>query len=322
MTSCGAFTAACLPFNPADMFRNAYILLILTMLCWAGNSIAGKIAVGHVSPMLLNTMRWLVAALVLGILYREMIRTEAPALKKNGLLLLFLGTLGFTGFSIALYTALLHTSAINVSIEQAAMPLVVFLFNFMLFRTGVSAAQIMGFLLSAIGVLLIISHGEPARLIAMDFNIGDLIMLGAVVCYGVYIVALRLKTALGWQTFLFALILAGFISSLPFTIWEFAVGNSILPTATGWGVIAYTAIFPSLISQALFIRGVELIGANRAGLFINLVPIFATLMSIAILGEEFHAYHALALILVLGGIGLAERSGRKRAAGLKPHRPS
>ena len=304
------------------MFRNAYILLILTMLCWAGNSIAGKIAIGHVSPMLLNTMRWLVAALVLGILYREMIRTEAPALKKNGLLLLFLGTLGFTGFSVALYTALLHTSAINVSIEQAAMPLVVFLFNFMLFRTGVAAAQIMGFLLSAIGVLLIISHGEPARLIAMDFNIGDLIMLGAVLCYGAYTVALRLKPALRWQTFLFALALAGFISSLPFTIWEFAVGNGILPTATGWGVIAFAAIFPSLISQAFFIRGVELIGANRAGLFINLVPIFATLMSIAILGEGFHAYHALALILVLGGIGLAERSGRKRAAGFKPHRPS
>lgn len=304
------------------MSRNAYILLILTMLFWAGNSVAGKIAVGHISPMLLNTMRWLVAALVLGILYREMIRAEAPALKQNGLPLLLLGGLGFTGFSVGLYTALLYTSAINVSIEQAAMPLVVFLFNFMLFRTGVAAAQIMGFVLSAIGVLLIISHGDPSRLIAMDFNVGDLIMLAAVICYGAYTVALRLKPTLRWQTFLFALTLAGFISSLPFTIWEFANGNGILPTTTGWGVIAYTAIFPSLLGQAYFIRGVELIGANRAGLFINLVPIFATLMSITILGEEFYAYHALALILVLGGIGLAERSGRKQAAGIKPHRPS
>lgn len=304
-----------MPVKPAHMPRNAYILLVLTMLFWAGNSIAGKIAVGHVSPMLLNTMRWLVAGVVLGILYRNMIRTESATLRKNTLLLMFLGGLGFTGFSVGLYAALVYTSVINVSIQQASMPLVVFLFNFLLFRTGVAAAQIMGFILSAIGVLLVISQGEPARLLAMDFNIGDLIMLAAVVCYGAYTVVLRLKPRLRWQTFLFALTLAGFITSLPFTIWEFAAGNGIIPTPIGWAAIIYAAVFPSLLGQAYFIRGVELVGANRAGLFINLVPIFATLLSITLLGEDFHLYHAVALIFVFGGIGLAEYGGRKRAAG-------
>lgn len=284
------------------------------MLFWAGNSIAGKIAVGHISPMLLNTMRWLVASLVLGVLYRQMIRMESAVLRQNALPLLLLGGLGMTGFSVALYAALVHTSAINVSIQQAAMPLVVFLLNFLLFRTSVAAAQLMGFLLSAIGILLIISHGEPSRLLALNFNIGDLIMLAGVVFYGIYTVALRLKPALRWQTFLFALVLAGFITSLPFTIWEFAKGDGIIPSVTGWAVVVFVSIFPSLLGQAYFIRGVERIGANRAGLFINLVPIFATLMSITILGEDFHLYHAIALALVLGGIGLAERSGGKRAA--------
>lgn len=296
------------------MPRNAYILLILTMLFWAGNSIAGKIAVGHISPMLLNTMRWLVASLVLGVLYRQMIRMESAVLRQNALPLLLLGGLGMTGFSVALYAALVHTSAINVSIQQAAMPLVVFLLNFLLFRTSVAAAQLMGFLLSAIGILLIISHGEPSRLLALNFNMGDLIMLAGVVFYGIYTVALRLKPILRWQTFLFALVLAGFITSLPFTIWEFAKGHGIIPSVTGWAVVVFVSIFPSLLGQAYFIRGVERIGANRAGLFINLVPIFATLMSITILGEDFHLYHAIALALVLGGIGLAERSGGKRAA--------
>ena len=295
------------------MPRNAYILLILTMLFWAGNSIAGKIAVGHISPMLLNTMRWLAASLVLGLLYRQAIRIESAVLRQNALPLLLLGGLGMTGFSVALYAALVHTSAINVSIQQAAMPLVVFLLNFLLFRTSVAAAQLMGFLLSAIGILLIISHGEPSRLLALNFNIGDLIMLAGVVFYGIYTVALRLKPALRWQTFLFALVLAGFVTSLPFTIWEFAKGDGIIPSATGWAVVVFVSVFPSLLSQAYFIRSVELVGANRAGLFINLVPIFATLMSITILGEDFHLYHAIALALVLGGIGLAERSGRKRA---------
>lgn len=296
------------------MPRNAYILLILTMLFWAGNSIAGKIAVGHISPMLLNTMRWLAASLVLGLLYRQAIRIESAVLRQNALPLLLLGGLGMTGFSVALYAALVHTSAINVSIQQAAMPLVVFLLNFLLFRTSVAAAQLMGFLLSAIGILLIISHGEPSRLLALNFNMGDLIMLAGVVFYGIYTVALRLKPILRWQTFLFALVLAGFITSLPFTIWEFAKGDGIIPSVTGWAVVVFVSIFPSLLGQAYFIRGVERIGANRAGLFINLVPIFATLMSITILGEDFHLYHAIALALVLGGIGLAERSGGKRAA--------
>ena len=297
------------------MLRNAYLLLVLTTLFWAGNAVAGKLAVGHVSPMLLNTMRWLVAGVVLAALYRGEIRAEWPVVRRNAGLLLVLGAFGFTGFSVALYTAVTHTSVINVSIEQASMPLAVFLFTFLLFRTGVTAAQVAGFLLSIAGVALTVSHGEPARLLEMDFNVGDLLMLAGVACYGGYTAALRLKPQLGWQTFLFALVLAGFVTSLPFTLWEFASGRGIAPTTVGWAVVAYTAIFPSLLAQALYIRGVELIGANRAGLFINLVPIFGTLLSILILGEAFHLYHALALAMVLGGIWLAENSGRKRGTG-------
>ena len=95
---------------------------------------------------------------------------------------------------------------------------------------------------------------------------------------------------------------------------EFWAGAAILPDARGWGVIAYTVLFPSILAQIFYIRGVELIGANRAGLFINLVPIFGTLLSIVLLGEAFFAYHAVAMALVLGGIWLAETSGRKLAA--------
>lgn len=297
------------------MPRNAYVLLVLTTLFWAGNAIAGKLAVGHVSPMLLNTMRWLVAGAVLGALYRDAIRAEWPVVRQNAGLLFLLGGFGFTGFSVALYAGVVHTTAINVSIEQAAMPLVVFLLNFLLFRAGVTAAQVAGFLLSIAGVALTVSHGDPARLAEMDFNVGDLIMLAGVLCYGGYTAALRLKPRLGWQTLLFALMLAGFVTSLPFSAWEFAAGAGTVPTATGWALVVFTAIFPSLLGQAFFIRGVELIGANRAGLFINLVPIFGTLLSILILGEAFHLYHAAALAMVLGGIWLAENSGRKRGAG-------
>ena len=97
------------------------------------------------------------------------------------------------------------------------------------------------------------------------------------------------------------------------------MGSTSLPDARGWSVIFYTAIFPSILAQIFYVRGVELIGANRAGLFVNLVPVFGTLLSVALLGEKFRIYHAVALALVLGGIALAELGGRKAAAG-KPSR--
>jgi drug/metabolite transporter (DMT)-like permease len=102
---------------------------------------------------------------------------------------------------------------------------------------------------------------------------------------------------------------SGAITSLPFTFAEFQLGAGIWPDPRGWAILAYVVIFPSIVSQIFYIRGVEMIGANRAGLFINLVPIFGTLLSILIVGEYFHVYHALALALVFGGIWLAERSG-------------
>ena len=296
------------------MLRHAYLLLVLTTLFWGANAVAGKLAVGHISPMLLNSMRWLVAAAVLAPLFRERIKADLPALRENAVTFLVLGGFGFTGFSVALYSAVAYTSAINVSIEQAAMPLVVFLVNFLLFRTGVIPAQVLGLLLSVAGVALTASHGDLSRIAELDFNRGDLIMLAGVLCYGGYTAALRLKPALPWQSVLFAFVLAALVTSIPFTIWEFATGRGTIPTATGWALVAFTAIFPSMLAQAFYIRGVEMIGANRAGLFINLVPLFGTLLSIIVVGEAFHPYHAIALAMVLGGIGLAEHSGRKRAS--------
>ena len=110
-----------------------------------------------------------------------------------------------------------------------------------------------------------------------------------------------------------SLSIAALVTSLPFLLWEIAAGKVIVPDARGWAVIVYTAIGASVVSQIFYISGIELIGANRAGLFINLVPIFGTLLSVLIVGETFQLYQALALVLVLGGIWLAEYSGRKIA---------
>ncbi|HRP79025.1 MAG TPA: DMT family transporter [Aquamicrobium sp.] len=297
------------------MFRNAYLLLILTTLFWAGNAVAGKLAVGHVSPMALTTLRWGLATVVMLAIGLPRLRRDWPVVRRHLPLLTLLGAAGFSVFNAMQYSALLFTSAINISIEQAAMPMLVFVANFLLHRIGVAPGQIIGFTLSLLGVVLTATHGDPTRLAALDLNRGDALMLLAIVIYAGYTVALRHKPAIHWQSLMIVLCGSAFVVSLPFLLWEGLSGSMILPDARGWTIAVYTAIFPSVLSQVFFIRGVELIGANRAGLFINMVPIFGTLLSIIILGEAFHLYHAAAMALVLGGIWLAEHSGRKHAQG-------
>jgi drug/metabolite transporter (DMT)-like permease len=295
------------------MHRNAYLLLILTTLFWGGNAVAGKLAVGHISPMLLTTIRWGLAMTVLLFIGRARLKHDWPVVRRHLWLLTALGGLGFTVFNMALYTALIYTTAINASIEQAGMPMLIFAANFLLFRLQVTWAQIVGFVLSVVGIVFTATHGEPQRLLELDVNFGDALMLIAVLVYSAYTVALRFKPAIHWQSLMIMLTGTAFVTSVPFAVVEFWTGNAIVPDGQGWAIVLFTVVFPSLLAQIFYIRGVELIGANRAGLFINLVPIFGTLLSIVILGEDFHLYHAVAMALVLGGIGLAEHSGRKMA---------
>ncbi|MGD9915350.1 MAG: DMT family transporter [Rhizobiaceae bacterium] len=296
------------------MHRPAYVFLLLTTLFWGGNAIAGKLAVGHISPLLLNASRWTIAFAILAWMGRRQVAADWAAIRPKLGLLAMLGILGFTIFNIALYTALVHTSAINASIEQAGMPMLIFMLNFLLFGVRARAAQFVGFVMSIAGVALTASHGDPAQLLHLALNVGDALMLVAVVVYSIYTVALRYKPPVHWLSLMVVLTGSATLSSVPFAIGEFAWGGGIAPDARGWAIIAYTAIFPSILAQIFYIRGVELIGANRAGLFINLVPVFGTVLSIMLLGEDFHAYHALALALTLGGIALAEWSGRRAAA--------
>lgn len=295
------------------MHRRAYLFLLLTTLLWGGNSVAGKLAVDHVSPMTLVFLRWVLAVAILLPIGWRTIKEDWPVVRKHWLVLAALGASGFTLFNTIFYTALNYTTAINVSIEQAAMPVLIIVANFIFFRLRVSWTQIAGVVLTIAGVILTACHGDPRRLLTLELNFGDAIMLVAVILYSGYSVGLRLKPVMRWQSLMLALAVAALITSLPFFLWEVAAGKVIAPDISGWLVIVYTAIGASVISQILYIKGNEMIGANRAGLFINLVPIFGTLLSVLIVGETFQLYQALALVLVLGGISLAEYSGRKIA---------
>lgn len=294
--------------------RLAYIALFFTTLFWAGNAVAGKLAVGHISPMVLTLLRWSMAfTIMLAIAGPQAWRERRQILPHIPILIVY-GVVGFAFFNVTLYGALNYTSAINVMIEQSAVPAVIFIANFLLFRIRVHIGQIIGFLLSLIGVAVVASNGSLARLAALDINFGDALMGLSILCYAAYSVGLRFKPDIHWKPMMLVMAFGALLTSIPFAIWEMNGPNAVWPDRQGWLVSFYTAVFPAIISQVLYIRGVMLIGANRAGLFINLVPVIGTLLAIIILGEVFHVYHAIAMALVIGGIALAENSGRRAKA--------
>lgn len=285
-----------------------HILLVLTMLIWSGNAIIGKFAVGHISPMVLTFSRWLLAFVIIALVARRQIRQDWPIIKKNLPYLLSMGVVGYTSFNILLYSALHHTTAINVAIEQAAMPLVIFIGNLLLYRAKFGWAQVAGFCLTLVGVVLVITDGDISRLVDQPLNRGDIMMFIAVLFYATYSIALKRKPQLHWLSLLAALFTGALVSSLFAMGWEIQAGNAVFPTTTT-GIIAiiYTGIFASIIAQASFIEGVDRLGANSAGIYINLLPIFAALLAVLLLDETLGTHHAAALVLVISGISLVQR---------------
>lgn len=296
------------------MHSRAYLFLIIATLCWGGNAVTAKLAVGHISPMTFTFLRWMVAAIVILSISLPQVRKDWPVAKQHLPVLIFLGIVGYTCFNALLYNAVHYTTAINVTIEQAAIPFLIFVANFVLFRIRVSAAQVFGFSLTLVGVALTAAHGDLASLVALSVNYGDGLMIFAIIAYAAYTIALRWRPPVDWRTLMAIPALAALFSSIPLMAWEYQAGNLMMPDLTGWGATLYTGIFASLVAQILYIRGVIELGANRAGLFINLVPVFGTLLSVAILGEQLFFFHILALALSLGGIAIAERWKPKQPA--------
>ncbi|WP_303832012.1 DMT family transporter [Asticcacaulis taihuensis] len=291
----------------AILFR-AYGLLTLTSLIWAGNSVAGKIAAGHIDPILLTTLRWSIAALVITALSIKHLKADWPVIKRHWPLLFGYGASGFALFNILLYSALTQTAAVNVMIEQAGIPLIIFLGNFLLFRIKATPAQLTGFVMTFAGVLITASHGDIHHLLHLKLNIGDVMMLGAILVYGGYTISLKWKPMIHWQSLLAIPCIGGALTCVPFIIWRAFTHPFDTPDATGWGVVAYAALFVALLASATYIAGIELIGPNRAGLFINLLPIFGVFLAVLILREPLHGFHLVALALVCGGIVLSEWS--------------
>jgi len=291
------------------LFGRPFLLLILTMLMWGGNAVASRLAVGHISPMALTCLRWLGVCLILTPLMGRQVAADLPALLPRWRYIVVMAALGFTVFNALMYASAHHTSAVNLTILQGSVPVLVLIGSLVWFGTRIRLVQILGVAVTLVGVVTVAARAELETLSTFAFNIGDVWMMFACVAYAAYTVALRKRPPVSGSVFFAAMAGVAFALTMPLLAWEVARGTVIWPDARGWAILVYVTLFPSLISQIFFMRGVELMGPGRAGLFVNLVPVFGAMLAVALLGEPFHVYHALALALVLGGIWLAERKG-------------
>ncbi|MBV9567746.1 MAG: DMT family transporter [Hyphomicrobiales bacterium] len=284
-----------------------YVLIGLSALMWGGNVIAGRLAVGQISPMSVTCVRWFIVCLLFSVMLRKQLLAEWPIVQPHVRRLALLGGIGFTLFNALFYVGAQYTSAVNMAVLQGTFPALVILGMALLFGTAITRVQALGVLVTFCGVAIIASKGELAALLALTFNRGDVLILIATTIFAGYTIGLRDRPKASGLVVFAVLATAAFVTSVPFLAAEIFIGASYWPSFEGVCVLIYVAIGPSLLAQVFYLRGVELIGPSRTGVFYNLVPLFGALLAVLILGEPFHLYHAIAFVLVLGGIWLAER---------------
>ena len=290
----------------------AYIMLICATLFWAGNFIIGKYAfLTEIPPLSLVFYRWLLVWIILlPFTYKEIIKYKNTIL--NNLPLLFF--LGFTSvglFNSFTYLSLIYTQVINSSLFNTAIPAIIILLCFLFKIEKTNKFQISGLIISACGILAIITKLKLDILLSLNFNKGDLIMIGAVVTWGVYSTLLKKKKfTLPLLTLVHVICTFGLICVFPQFLYELSNGQVINFDINLAYALIFLAIFPSIGSYYCWAGAVSIIGANRAGIFLSLIPLFSTIMAITFFNEKFQFFHLIGAILIIIGLYLSNRENK------------
>jgi drug/metabolite transporter (DMT)-like permease len=290
-----------------DFANMPYFLLTLAVLFWSGNFILGRAIRADIPPIGLAFWRWVGAALLATCLAVPHLKHDWKDLRSRWPVILLLSLLGIASFNTFVYIGLQWTVAINALLMQSVMPVLIVGISFFLFGISVTWLQAMGIMSSLLGVLTIIGRGDIHVLLSLTVNRGDILVFFAVVCYAFYSVVLRKRPQIHPLSFISATFIVGSSMLFPLYLWE---SRSIRPVHFDIQTllaITYLAIFPSVVSYLCFNRGVELVGANRAGIFIHLMPVFGSIMAIVLLGESFQWYHGVGMGLIALGILLATK---------------
>ena len=276
------------------------LLLILATLLWGGNFVIGRAVSGDIPPITLAFLRWIVAFLVFFPIAYNRTKKEWPALKQHWSAVIVLALTGVAAFNTLVYIGLHYTTSINASLMNSSTPIIIYILSFILFKERLTKFQIIGTLISLAGVLFIISGGSLQSLFSFSFNKGDLIVLIAIVCWSVYSLLIKKYAGKlpGYSTFLVTIAI-GAIMLLPFTVFELlTTSQTIVWNASTIGAIIYVGIIASIVAFLSWNTGVVSLGANKAGIYLNFIPLFATIFAVLFLKEQ------LLLAQVIGGIAV------------------
>ena len=287
----------------------AYIMLVCASLFWAGNFMIGKYAfLSEIPPLSLVFYRWsLVWIILLPFTYKEIIKHKDTIL--NNLTLLFFLVLTSVGlFNSFTYLSLIHTQVINASLFNTAIPAIIILLCFLFKIERTNKFQILGLIISVCGILAIITKLKLDILLSLNFNKGDLIMIGGVLTWGVYSTLLKKKQfTLPLLTLVHVICTFGLISVFPQFLYEFSNEQTIQFDVNLIYTLIFLALFPSIGSYYCWAGAVSIIGANRAGISLSLIPLFSSIMAIAIYDEVFQFFHLIGAILIILGLFLSNK---------------
>jgi drug/metabolite transporter (DMT)-like permease len=284
-----------------------YLLLSLTSLFWAGNIVLARYVAGHVPPLTLSCVRWIGAFLMLLPFARPHLAKDWPVLRAHLPLMIALSATGFALNNALSYWALQYTEALNGLLLQSSGPLFVALWALVLFGMPLTWAQLGGITLSLAGVLTIILHGDFSTLASIHFNLGDIMLVGALVSFGLYSAMMTRRPVMHQLSMISFTMAIGAILLLPLAAWEYSKGVTLKLDLITMTTLIYVVAFASTLAYLFFNRGIVLIGPNRAAPFLHLVPVFGSIMAIVFLGEEPRLFHLVGYALVLAGIVIASR---------------
>ena len=286
---------------------NPHLFLTLASLFWGFNAIASRLAIDEISPMSLVSGRWLGVMIILSIICRHQLSLGFQVFKSNYKWMIVMGLCGFTTFNSLYYISAHHTVAINLGIVQSTTPAFIMIISMFWLKTRINLKQVTGLLITFIGVSIVISNGNLASLLRLKLNNGDLLLIVACIFYAIYAVGLRKRPEINDVLLMTFFSYVAFIGSLPGLIIEITQYSFFFPTFKGLMILSVIIIFPSLLAQILFMKGVKIVGPALSGLYTNLVPIFTSFLAIIILDEVFHIYHLISLIIIFLGIYIFDR---------------
>jgi drug/metabolite transporter (DMT)-like permease len=290
----------------------AYALLATAALLWSGSFIAGRLLSGEASPVTLSFYRWLIAALVLVAIGWPQLGRARAAIRREWKLIALAGLTGMATFHTCAFFSVRHTSPINAVLILSVAPIAIMVLSWLVNGSRFQIMQKVGAIVSLAGAALVVLRGDPTAILRLQANLGDLWMLAAVPIWAVYSIVLQRRPSdLSPFDFLAASAVAAVLWMLPLHLFEVALGTGgFAPNFANLVGIGYLSVVASVLAFFFWARGVAAIGASRAGQFMHLMPLFAAILSVVVLGDAIATYHVVGAALVFTGIALAQGVAR------------